>query len=315
MEQKKTIWITLSAGIFLLVVIGAAIVLYKDSAKNTSSKYLSDTGDIFVTSNPVTLSSQETQNRYSQGFVSNNNEKDHVEYIEDNDYIDGENTDSLEAPASQVQEDNDSVKLTPASQESNAAIADNITVIASGATNIYPSGTTTIDLTSSSQISNVTAQNQAAQNAINQTQKIKEESSSSPKNSAPVSVSTASKSSSTAATKPSASTTNSTQTASSKSSAQNKTSSAGQKTPDRYWVQAASYTSVKNAEEARSILDANKIQCEVFTFKDDKGTLYYRVRVGPYTTKSEAEYWKNKIDSIDIFAKNNTYITNSSASR
>jgi len=53
----------------------------------------------------------------------------------------------------------------------------------------------------------------------------------------------------------------------------------------------------------------------VFTYKDSKGNLFYRVRVGPYTTKSEAEYWKNRIEAIDLFAKSGSYITNSSAAK
>ena len=66
----------------------------------------------------------------------------------------------------------------------------------------------------------------------------------------------------------------------------------------------------KNADEARELLDKNGIQCEVFTFTDSKGTLFYRVRVGPYTTKSEAEYWRTRIIKInDIDNAGDSYIT------
>ena len=43
------------------------------------------------------------------------------------------------------------------------------------------------------------------------------------------------------------------------------------------------------------------------------GKLYYRVRVGPYTTKTEAAYWKKQVDSLEQFADAGTYIVNSSA--
>lgn len=56
-------------------------------------------------------------------------------------------------------------------------------------------------------------------------------------------------------------------------------------------------------------LDENRIPSEVFTYKDSKNTLYYRVRVGPYTTKSEAEYWKNRICQIADFKNSQSYIT------
>lgn len=77
----------------------------------------------------------------------------------------------------------------------------------------------------------------------------------------------------------------------------------------KYWIQCASYSSKKTAEGARSALDKNKIPVEVFTFKDSKNNLYYRVRVGPYTTKSEAEYWQSRIAKIDNFKNANSFIT------
>ena len=77
----------------------------------------------------------------------------------------------------------------------------------------------------------------------------------------------------------------------------------------KYWVQCAAYTSKKTADQARSKLDENRIPAEVFTYQDAKKNLFYRVRVGPYTTKSEAEYWKNRISQIDLFKTAQSYIT------
>ena len=69
------------------------------------------------------------------------------------------------------------------------------------------------------------------------------------------------------------------------------------------------------AEEARNALSAEKIASEIFTYTDSNGTLFYRVRVGPYTTKSEAEYWQSRIALIDKFSSSKTYITDSSAKK
>ena len=77
----------------------------------------------------------------------------------------------------------------------------------------------------------------------------------------------------------------------------------------RYWVQAASFTNKKSADSARATLDDNKIPAEVFTYKDNKDNLFYRVRVGPYTTKSEAEYWKTRVCKIDLFKDSQSYVT------
>ena len=85
------------------------------------------------------------------------------------------------------------------------------------------------------------------------------------------------------------------------------------KLADKFWVQAASYASKKSADEARSALESNKIPSEVFTYTDAKGKVFYRVRVGPYTTSSEAEYWKTQVAKIDRFADSQSYIVNSSA--
>lgn len=80
-------------------------------------------------------------------------------------------------------------------------------------------------------------------------------------------------------------------------------------TKTQYWVQVAAYSSKKGAEGARSVLDSNKITADIFTYKDAKDNLFYRVRVGPYTTKSEAEYWRSKIIKISEFSKAESYIT------
>lgn len=83
------------------------------------------------------------------------------------------------------------------------------------------------------------------------------------------------------------------------------------KTPvvTKFWVQVAAYSNKKGAEGARSSLNANKIEADIFTYKDNKENLFYRVRVGPYTTKSEAEYWRQKISNISEFSKAQSYVT------
>lgn len=77
----------------------------------------------------------------------------------------------------------------------------------------------------------------------------------------------------------------------------------------QYWVQVAAYSNKKAAETARTALDENKIQSDIFTYKDNKDKLFYRVRVGPYTTKSEAEYWRSRILKIAEFEKSESYVT------
>ena len=58
---------------------------------------------------------------------------------------------------------------------------------------------------------------------------------------------------------------------------------------------------------------AYKIPADIFTFEDNKNKLFYRVRIGPYTTKSEAEYWRTRIIQIDEFSKAESFVTSTTS--
>ena len=77
----------------------------------------------------------------------------------------------------------------------------------------------------------------------------------------------------------------------------------------RFWVQVAAYSNKKTAENARAVLSDKKINSDIYTYEDAKSKLFYRVRVGPFTTKSEAEYWQSKIVEISDFSKAGSYVT------
>jgi DedD protein len=64
-----------------------------------------------------------------------------------------------------------------------------------------------------------------------------------------------------------------------------------------YWVQAGAFTVKSRADETKDSL-AKKGIGSIVTSTDLDGKTYYRVRVGPYTTSNEAEYWKGQITSI-----------------
>jgi DedD protein len=73
------------------------------------------------------------------------------------------------------------------------------------------------------------------------------------------------------------------------------------KTVTEYWIQAGSFASKQNAEKARETLAGRYINAEIFT-KDAAGGTSYRVRVGPYQTKTEAEYWLGTIKELPGYA-------------
>lgn len=187
-------------------------------------------------------------------------------------------------------------------------MVDTMTVY-SGTTNVYgAAGTTTIDLNSlkeAVQQATVTATNQAGATAV-----------------ASGSASTAAQAPAAEATKPvastpkpAASTSKAAAASTTKATAKAESAKSTNKLVDQFWVQVASVTNKNNAEAARAALAANKIESEIFTHNADDGKLYYRLRVGPYTTRTEAEYWKGRIALIDEFADAQSYITNSTAKK
>lgn len=78
-------------------------------------------------------------------------------------------------------------------------------------------------------------------------------------------------------------------------------------TVTEYWIQTGSFSSREYAENAQDIIASYKIDSEIFT-KEVNGKTWYRVRMGPYRTKTEADYWKTAISSDDVNFKD-AYIT------
>lgn len=289
MESKRVLWIVAAVGLFLLVVIGTALLLYAPLKykKPTSSQFVAQDG-AWVRPDMIDYSTVKE--------VAATTEKS------------GSTTESS-APAA-------------AQNTDSSSRIQNLTVYADN-TNIYSQNgtspqTITIPLTGTG---NADTSAPAAQTAADTSSAAGNSSQSTAQSSAkPASVPTSSTTSSSSAgssnsvTKPA-----STAAASSSagtSSGSGKTTSASKPAqtalPDQFWVQVASFTSKKNAEDARSVLAKEQISGEVFTWTHSDGTIYYRLRVGPYTTENEAEYWHARIKLIDIFANTSTYVTNSS---
>lgn len=292
MDQKRILWIVAAVGLFLLVVIGFALILYTPT-KTSQSVVTStqSTNDIWATpqnatpNTPLSDSSLSLQSKSNNDSLTNtiNNTQYPAQNILPSDSIplSGENSlNSINANSSSTVNVASNNQMPTSVQQ-----VQDLTVISSN-TKVYANGTTTIDLTTE-------GPTQKVQPVVVQ-EKVVEKKATSPK------VSTQTKSTPKPATKKPT------------PEVKKQTTQAAQVTP-KFWIQAASYGSKKNAEEAREALSNEKIASEIFTFTDEKGKLFYRVRVGPYTTKSEAEYWQTRISLIDKFSSTKTYITNSSA--
>lgn len=278
MEQKKTLWIIAAVGVFLLVVLGVPAILHYPS-RNPVPAYAS-------------ISPVEKINTQS-GWTKPSAD--------------------ITAPAALPQD------TTAAKVNELVVLADNATVYSQN-TQTSPNGATTIDLNAlkNELVTDTQLQPAPQPQNINITVNIPEtkEEVKEVKTAAKPEVQYVTKANSNSA-KPAQNTETkaskpATKTVAAANTNTQKATSAPKAEPKKtqYWVQVAAYSNKKGAEGARTILDENKIPSDIFTYRDNKDKLYYRVRVGPYTTKSEAEYWRTRIIKIsDIDNAGDSYIT------
>jgi cell division protein FtsN len=67
-----------------------------------------------------------------------------------------------------------------------------------------------------------------------------------------------------------------------------------------YWIQAGSYTSSSRAREVADILDSRGLAPKITT-RALSGETYYRVRIGPYLSKAEAEKFLEWVKALKGF--------------
>lgn len=314
MEQKRTLWIVLAVGFFLLVVIGTALFLYAPSAKKPQNSVFTQTVVVSETDKPKVPETGKLNVAEIPAETSSE--------------IPAETPLPIVADSAEIPSDTKNEDLE--NQETSLQ-TENLTVFANGTTNLYNFNPPEM------QKPVVIPKSPAAEKVMKETGEIKKNyetsniissggSSNTPSVKSEPASSYESASSAASTAKPSAKVSSSdsytapkvsVSNSSAKTSATKTTSSPAKtvtKEPDRFWIQIASYASKKSADEAREIISGKGMPCEVFTVTDSKNTLYFRVRVGPYTTKNEASYWKGEIEKIEKFKGAGSYITNSSAS-
>lgn len=228
MEQKRTLWIIATAGVFLLVVVGAALIFCRPFVK-----------DPVISSVQQPVSQANTSDTWLNPLVT----------------------------------------VDPAITPTDGTKQSDVTVI-SDSTTVYSDSVTTIDLN-------------ALAAAPNEITTVRDD--------APVAaqnpVATVTKPVTT--TEPAVQTTKPVKT-------KQQTTAVKKVTVTEFWVQAGSFSSRSYAENAQDTISAYKIESEIFT-KEVNGKLWYRVRMGPYKTKTEADYWMTAIRSDPIFS--DAYIT------
>jgi DedD protein len=86
-----------------------------------------------------------------------------------------------------------------------------------------------------------------------------------------------------------------------KSSSSAKPAAPAKKSND-YWVQTGAFTAKIRAEDAKELL-ASKGIISIIENRQIDGQTWYRVRLGPYTSEKEANYWLALVQTINGFDK------------
>lgn len=285
MEQKRTLWIVAAVGVFLLVVLGAALILYTPQSKQatiansrvTNNSTASNGWISLAPSAPLQTSTNPDEKVDEESSVLSDKEipnpaKTELRTEEVNIYAENANVYSEKTELNKLGE-NATVKAETSEKPTTIVLTE---------------PEKTAEAKTSKPEGSKPRSNVAVKNSVPEKQK--------------------------APAKPEHK-----NTAKTAKTEQNKSVSAkpSVKEPEivQYWVQVTALTSRKSADEARNKLGENQITADVFTYTDNKKRLFYRVRVGPYTTKSEAEYWRTKISKIDSFQNSSSYITSTTVSK
>lgn len=311
MEDKRILLVSAAVGVFLLIIVGTALVLYappKNGDTRLTALPAGTEGSWALQPQKPAPAEREQGGASAENRVDNSNTQNTAPLFSD-----------TAAPAMPNTGSTASAGTDAGTSAETAGIVQSrdLTVISNNTTVYTKDGLTTIDLSALAERPEQkpldTAQGMQAAADAKTLVPISPSEYMNTANSTGTASAVSAKPKTTAAAKTDTSKKAETQT----KSAQTKTdikktaSKPSQKPVDRYWVQAASFTDKMNAEAARSLLADEKIPAEVFTYQDKKGLTYYRLRVGPYTTESEAEYWNSRIKLIDNFASTQSYVTNS----
>jgi DedD protein len=86
------------------------------------------------------------------------------------------------------------------------------------------------------------------------------------------------------------------------SAAPKSTAAVSAKTINDYWIQTGAYSALVRAEDMKERLASNGLT-SIIENRVIEGRLYYRVRLGPYTSEREANYWLSLVKSIEGFGE------------
>lgn len=294
MEQKKTLWIIAAVGVFLLVVLGFALIV----SSNPSSGFEATTTTIPTVDNKDYSNGWSSPSDVPPALAEEEITDTDVQSVNDLVIVSNNTTVfDLNQNGTSTTIDLNTLKTQSVYEDQNASQTENKEAVSSE-----------VKVTKNEPVSNEATEYYVGP-VKNAAQAEKTEKAASVKRSEPASSKTTSAAVKTTSKPAATSSTKTTTKAASTSTAKPAATAPQAKPVTRFWVQVASYTNKKTAENARAILSDNKISSDIYTYQDNSSKLFYRVRVGPFTTKSEAEYWMAKITQIKDFSKAGSYVT------
>ena len=328
MEQKKILLVAISVGVFLVVVIGAAILVF---GSNKSSPVMASARPIQPGSSGIYTVPQPSNSGYSSqsnlGLENPTQGQLPTSAPEENPTVAQAVNDTPQI-AEEVKT-SDSPTVISVSRPSTAAVPD---APPAGRSSSTVNSTTRGAATASAPAQSSPAPTQSASTS-NQAASMPTQAASTPAQSSPVPTQSASTPSQVAsmptqaASTPAQSSSVSTQNASTPSQAASTPSQSASapvqaqapstsgsfpaqttvvaipavaKTHNDYWVQTGSFTAMSRALRVKETLAAKGIT-SIIENRDVNGTTFFRVRVGPYTSRNEADFWLSLIKSIDGF--------------
>ena len=69
-----------------------------------------------------------------------------------------------------------------------------------------------------------------------------------------------------------------------------------------YWIQTGAFAAKVRADDAKELLETKGLT-SIIENREIDGRTWYRVRLGPYTSENEANYWLALVKSIDGFGE------------
>ena len=284
MEEKKIMWVVLSISVFVLVVFGAALFLYSPSkfqSPNASQEfaYIKEISDVSSNSQKVDPDLWSRQGDTVPGFQASdeeNNEKKSITVIDGSDVEDGKKYIDVSPLNSEKTERLGNGKKLPAEVarelgadvKTEKKVEEVVEKKGKSSKNfneeINPPSKNRDYAGQKEEKTSLTSGKKNDRNGYQKTVENKQ------------------------VTQPK------------KPSPQQKTAPSKPSIETVYWVQTASLSSKLNAEKARDKLAERHMKVQIFTRDQSTGPTH-RVRVGPFSNMTEAQYWLDSIKNIQGF--------------